>query len=159
MPGLVEARVLHEKFKFLVESPRFGGTAAAFNKCSELEMSVEVVQYREGGRLIPYKVPGLVSFSDVTLERGTSDNQQFFTWVQDVATVAGGGGGTGAPAPAFREDLSIRQLRRDNAPTRIWDLYGAWPPKFVAGSWDNDANEVTMESLTLTFDFFDPASD
>ncbi|HBQ18605.1 MAG TPA: phage tail protein, partial [Myxococcales bacterium] len=31
----------------------------------------------------------------------------------------------------------------------------AWPVKFVAGEWDNDSDEVVIESVTLTYDWFD----
>jgi hypothetical protein len=31
----------------------------------------------------------------------------------------------------------------------------AWPTKFVAGDWDNDADEIVMESVTLTYDWFE----
>ena len=32
---------------------------------------------------------------------------------------------------------------------------GAWPVKFVAGSWDNESDENVIESVTLTYDFFE----
>lgn len=157
MPAFREGRVLHEKHKFLIAVDNVA--SAEFNKCSALSQKVEKIEYREGGALIPYKVPGLVSFDDITLERGTSDNTEFHTWMLDVANIAAGDGGRGAAAPAFRRDLSIRQLRRDNATTRIWDVYGAWPVEYRAGEWDNDANEVVIENLVLTFDFYNLASD
>ena len=37
---------------------------------------------------------------------------------------------------------------------RRWSLTGVWPVKFVAGAWDNEADENVIESVTLTYDFF-----
>ncbi|MFM2153008.1 MAG: hypothetical protein RL199_1443, partial [Pseudomonadota bacterium] len=34
-------------------------------------------------------------------------------------------------------------------------LFRAWPVKFVAGAWDNESDENVIESLTLTFDYFE----
>jgi cytochrome c oxidase assembly protein Cox11 len=34
-------------------------------------------------------------------------------------------------------------------------LSRAWPVTFVAGDWDNEADENVIESITLTYDFFE----
>ena len=38
---------------------------------------------------------------------------------------------------------------------RRWSLSRAWPVKFVAGDWDNEADENVIESVTLSDDFFE----
>ena len=43
---------------------------------------------------------------------------------------------------------------RQRATLRRWRLTGAWPVKFVAGEWDNNADENVIESVTLTYDVF-----
>jgi hypothetical protein len=66
--------------------------------------------------------------------------------------------GVGALEPGYRKDLKIFQLDRDgsmaNAP-RVWKVRGSWITKFSAGDWDNTADEVVIETLTLCFDYFD----
>lgn len=154
MPAFRSDRPLHERFLFRVA---IGGVdSAEFARCSELSYEVEKIDYREGGALIPLKVPGLVSFTDVTLERGSSDNQDLYAWALQVANAASdGGSGAGLADPTFKRHLTINQLRRDKRVTQGWTLYFAWPTKFVAGEWDNGASEVRIESLTLTFDYFE----
>ena len=49
----------------------------------------------------------------------------------------------------------IVQQDRNGKTLRRWSLSNAWPTKFVAGEWDNEADENVIESLTLTYDFFD----
>ena len=44
------------------------------------------------------------------------------------------------------------------APLRIATMglcFGGWPVKFGAGNWDNEADESVIESVTLTYDFFE----
>lgn len=153
MPGLRDPRELFEKAKFTVEDG--GLTSASFAKCSTLEVEVDKIEYREGGSLIPYKIPGLIKFSDVTLERGSASNADLYAWMLDVGNAAGGAGGTGLVPPGFKRNLSINQRRRDNTTAMRHDLFLAFPIKFVAGEWDNSASEVVIEMLTLTFDFFE----
>ena len=74
-------RSFHKKFKFIVEIDDVGH--AGFQKCSELSVEVANVQYFEGGSLIPNKSPGRLTFSDVTLERGATEDHP-----DDVAAVS-----------------------------------------------------------------------
>jgi len=55
----------------------------------------------------------------------------------------------------YKRNLDIVQQDRDGTTLRRWSLSRAWPVKFVAGDWDNEADENVIESVTLTFDFFE----
>lgn len=148
-----ESRKLHERFKFVVETTRFG--FAAFQKASELKVDVAKIDYFEGGTLIPIKDPGRLTFSDCTLTRGASDNLDFFNWIKQVANPAAGEGGAGAVSPAFKDNVSLIQRERDNSDIREWTLMGAWPMSYTAGDWDNTVDEVVIEQLVLTYDWFE----
>ena len=56
-------------------------------------------------------------------------------------------------------DVAFEHLSRLQgvAPQRIATMvcFGGWPVKFVAGDWDNEADESVIESVTLTYDFFE----
>lgn len=143
-------RTFHKKFKFIIEIDGF--TAAGFQKCSELSVEAANVQYFEGGSLIPNKSPGRLTFTDVTLERGATLDLDMFNWFGEIAATASG---LGAVEPAFKRNLDIVQQDRDGSTIRRWSLNNAWPTKFSAGDWDNEADENVIESVTLTYDFFD----
>ena len=143
-------RSFHKKFKFVVEIDDF--IYAGFQKCSELSVEVANVQHFEGGSLIPNKSPGRLTFADVTLERGATQDHDLFEWFRDVAMTSSG---FGWPDIAYKRNLDIVQLDRDGITLRRWTLARAWPVKFVAGDWDNESDENVIESVTLTFDFFD----
>ena len=142
-------RTFHKKFKFIVEID--GVASAGFQKCSELSVEVANIEYHEGGTLIPNKSPGRLKFADVTLERGATKDHDLFDWMEEVADAAAN---AGLNEPAFKRSLDIVQQDRDGSTLRRWSLSGVWPTKFVAGAWDNEADENVIESVTLTFDFF-----
>lgn len=148
-------RKLHTKFKFLVYSDRYG--SAAFAKCSALESEAAKIEYYEGGSLIPIKVPGRLTFSDITLEKGTSDSLEMYNWFQEVGNAVTN---AGVLTPNYKtDDLSIIQQERDNSTAREWAVIGAWPMKatFMDGL-DNGTDEIVIESVTLCIDYFYPKS-
>jgi phage tail-like protein len=114
-------------------------------------VEVANIEYSEGGSLIPHKSPGRLKFADVTLERGATKDHDLFDWMQQVANAAAN---AGLVEPRFKRNLDICQLDRDGSTLRRWAIAGAWPVKFVAGAWDNEADENVIESVTLTFDYF-----
>lgn len=143
-------RTFAKKFKFVIEVDQLA--SAGFQKCSELSVEVAKVEYFEGGALIPNKSPGRVTFADVTLDRGATQDHDLFDWMKDVVDAASG---TGLPDPLYKRNLDIVQQDRDGSTLRRWPLTNAWPVKFVAGDWDNDSDETVIESVTLTYDIFD----
>ena len=143
-------RSFHKKFAYLVEVDEL--QSAGFQKCSELSVEVANVQYFEGGSLIPNKSPGRLTFSDVTLERGATQDRDLFDWFEDVAGTASG---LGLTDPMYKRNGDIVQQDRDGTTLRRWSLFQAWPIKFVAGDWDNESDENVIESVTLTYDLFD----
>lgn len=144
-------RSFFHKRAFLCEVDGLG--SSSFAKASELSVEVGKVEHWEGGRLIPYKAPGRLTFSDVTLERGATRDLDLYRWLKEVANVAAG---IGLVDDVYKRNVDIVQLERDGTTLRRWTLYRAFPVKFVAGEWDNDSDEVVIESVTLTYDFFEP---
>jgi phage tail-like protein len=142
-------RKFYKRFAFIVEIDELSN--AGFQKCSELSMEIANIEYYEGGALIPNKSPGRIKFSDVTLERGATRDRDLYDWMTQVADAAAN---AGLVEPRFKRNLDIVQQERDGSTLRRWSLVGAWPVKFIAGVWDNEADENVIESVTLTYDFF-----
>jgi phage tail-like protein len=149
MAILGNPRSFHKKFKWVCEITGVG--SSGFQKCSELSVEVAKIEYWEGGVLLPNKSPGRLTFADVTLERGATRDRDLFDWFQDVAITSSG---LGLTDNHYKRSLDIVQQDRDGTTLRRWSLSGAWPVKFVAGDWDNEADENVIESVTLTFDHF-----
>ena len=150
MPIIGSARTFFKKHAWVIELDGVG--RAGFNKCSELSVEVAKVEYWEGGSLIPNKSPGRMTFSDITLERGATSDRSLYDWFAEVVQLASG---LGLTDPAYKRNLDLVQLDRDGSPVRRWSIYNAWPTKFVAGDWDATSDDVLIESVTLTYDYFE----
>jgi len=150
MPVVGAPRVFEDRFKYRVEID--GVAHAGFNKCSALEAEIDKIEYREGGRLTPQKSPGLVNISDITLERGAvSSDSDLYDWFTQVVDLVAN---TGQIEDTFRRNFDIVVLDRDNNPIKRWRCTDAWPTKFTAGDWDNDASEHNIEMVVVTMNSF-----
>ena len=143
-------RVYHKKFKFIVEIDDVA--VAAFQKCSELSAEIAKIEYSEGGTLSPDKSPGRVSFTDITLERGATDDEDMFEWFKEVVDAVNN---VGLAEPEYERSIDIVQQDRAGNELRRWRCFRSWPTKFMAGDWDNEADENVIESMTLTYKAFD----
>ncbi len=150
MPTVIgKSRSYHKKFKFIIELDGFG--SSGWQKCGELSAEVAKIEQWEGGAIIPNKSPGRVTIADVTLDRGATSDEDSFNWFKQVADVVAN---SGLVDDEYKRNGDVVQQNRDNKTLRRWRLQNAWPTKFVAGEWDNGADENVMESLTITYDFF-----
>ncbi len=149
MPILGTARSYHPKFKFAVQID--GISYANFQSCTELASEFAEIQQWEGGSLIPYKTPGRLTFDDVTLARGVTGNTELYNWHRSIG-MASTGLGTVNETQAKR-NLDIVQFDRLGGELRRWTLWGAWPKRYIAGDWDNDADENVIEQLVIAYDY------
>lgn len=149
MPLVGNVSRFAHKYRYHLEIGDF--MRVAFTTCSELSAEVAKIEHWEGGRLIPYKEPGRTTFADITLTRGVTFDRESYDWFVEVINVVAD---TGRISPDFKRDLDIVQLDRDGSEMERYTIEGAWPTKFVAGDWDNGADEVRIEQLVLTFDLF-----
>lgn len=143
-------RSFHKKFKFVIEIDGFA--RAGFQKCSEIKVEAKEVTYFEGGALIPNKSPGLLEFSKITLERGATEDLDFYNWFQQVAVASAS---VGEIDNEYKRNMELVQLDRDGSELRRILLTGAWPCSVTLGDWDNTSSEVVIEKCELAYDYFE----
>lgn len=150
MAVVATPRTFHKKFAFRVEIDGFG--SSGFSKCSALEAEIAEIKQYEGGALTPNKSLGRVEYKDVTLERGATrfDSDMYNWFIQAVNAPAN----TGIAEQLVKRHLDIVQLDRTGIIVGRWSLVNAWPKMFTAGEWDNNTDEVLVEKLVLSFDWF-----
>src|SRR6185369_10910080 len=69
----------YKNFKFLVEIDKI--VQGGFLECSGFGSAVEVIEYREGGETSSVrKLPGKVSYPDITLKWGVTDSREMYDW-------------------------------------------------------------------------------
>jgi phage tail-like protein len=123
-------------FNFLVEID--GITRAAFHKCSGFASTVDVIEYNEGGSLSPIKLPGMVKYANVVLERGMTSDMELYQW--HLAAVQG---------QVQRKNGSIVVLDRASNEVARLDFTQAWPAKASYTDLSAQGNEVFFETFEI----------
>ena len=128
-------------YNFAVELD--GITRAGFRECSGLDSSQNAGQYREGTdkNLAVRKIPGLNTYSDITLSRGITSDSKLWDWREKAMK------GT-----VERHDISITLLDDTGAPKITWNLFACWPTKWAGPSLNATSDEVAIEQLTLAYE-------
>jgi len=156
-----------ENFRFRVLMD--GLTKAGFSQCGLPTASTGEITYREGNyRDTMEKSAGLTTYGDITLSRGVTTEQDFYTWLQQhkkgSATVRPSGDGpytagderpTDDTAVNYRRSLVIEVLGRDSQPVKRWTIYNAHIAEYVPGdTLDATAEAKMISSLTLRHEGF-----
>ena len=125
-------------FRFRVE---IGGMQqAGFMECSGLGSHIEVVEYREGVEISSVrKLPGRVSYPDITLKWGITDSSELYKW--HLAVIQG---------QLERRDGSVVLLDAQGQEKLRWHFFNAWPSKWTGPTLNAKGSDVAIEELTLT---------
>lgn len=130
------------KFSFHVE---WGGEYAGFQEVTGLEMTREKTEYRDGldTGLIKRQIPGMKTFGELTLKRGTFEkNTDFFAWWNGESNPV-------ADGMPERRDLVITMRNAAQDPVMVWDVSRAFPTKVTATELNATSNDVAIETLVL----------
>lgn len=129
-----------------------GYERARFFSIDRPKAAFDIVEINAGGTHRPVKVPGRVSFDDLTAERGvvlTSD-PDFVAWMEQVLEFASGAGGHIAD---LVKTIDIVEFGPDDAEINRWRLFGAWISNFDGNNLSADSEALT-ENMTITYQYF-----
>jgi len=120
-----------------------GITRAGFRECSGLENSQNAGEYREGTDKNPSvrKIPGLVTYSDITLSRGITADRKLWDWRENVMK-----------GVLERHDISITMLDDAGNAKITWNLYDCWPRQWTGPSLNATADDLAVEQLVLAYE-------
>jgi phage tail-like protein len=110
-----------------------------FSECSGIEMQLAVDDYKEGGNNgAVLKFPGRVSWGNITLKRGVTQNTSLWDWHYGFVV------GKGA-----RRDGLIVLMNELHVPNNIWFFRRALPIKYIGPSLNAGQSAVAVEQLEL----------
>jgi phage tail-like protein len=92
---------------------------------------------------------GSAGYSPIHLTNGP------FNWILEFKETADVARNRGEPAGRYKKNGAIVQLDRDGTALRRYPFFRAWPTKFNAGDWDASAEEANMQTIVLTYNYFD----
>lgn len=123
-----------------------GMTRAGFSEVTGMNLSTQVVEYREGNDLrnTPRKLPGLTTFGNVTFRWGTTTDSDFLTWIQSVAP-----NNTANPTGIARKNITIALINDAGTAGPTWTLINAWPVSYSGPELNGMGNDVAISSLEV----------
>lgn len=126
-------------FRFTCSLQGLGTTS--FKTVEGFSADVANSEYREGGfgRLTVRKLPGLVTYPELTLTKGLYSNPLLYNYFQNYLE-----GGTFAPVNA-----TITVFDNAGEATASWQVINAWPSHYESGGLDATNSDVLVETLTL----------
>jgi phage tail-like protein len=137
----------YAQFNFLVDlgSGQTEGPEAGFQECSEIGVSVDVIEYRNGNEKENNvrKLTGLTHVSNVTLRRGIIGSLNLYQWLDQIRN---------GDAGAYRTVLIQLQNEDHTAVVMTWKLFRARIIKHTSGPFNAKGTDVAMEELTLAYE-------
>jgi len=120
-----------------------GVTEGHFTECSGIGVKVDVINYREGGNSqILHRLPGPVSYADITLRYGLTKSAQMWEWF--LSAVKG---------KVDRRNISIILMDNDGVTEVMrWNLEKAWIAEWRGAPLDASGHEVAVEMMTLVYE-------
>ncbi|MDR1240654.1 MAG: phage tail protein [Oscillospiraceae bacterium] len=115
---------------------------ASFKSVEGFRLETATTEYREGafGRLTVRKLPGLVTFSEITLTKGLYSDPELYRFFSSYLE-----GTTLAPVNAV-----IRAYDNAGTVTASWSVRHTWPISYESAGLNADSSDVIIETLVLT---------
>jgi len=135
------AKARNSMYHFSVE---WGGTRLIFNEITGLEISINVVEYKDGsdpsGNI--RKIPGSVQYSNIVFRRNIQKNDnEFYEWIAGIVK------GT-----TDRREVVISLLDLNNKIVRKWSIQNAFPVKLTTPILNATNPQIIVEELEITHD-------
>jgi len=123
------------KFKLEIDGIRRAG----FRECSGLDVTSDVIDYREGTDKAssPRELSGQPKYTVIILKRGITDNHSLWDWHKKVAD-----------GQLERKNGSIVLMSSGKEKIR-WNFTNGLPTKWTGPSFNATANEVAVETLEI----------
>jgi phage tail-like protein len=137
----------YAQFNFLIDlgTGATDGPQAGFQECSEIGMSVDVIQYRNGNdrENSVRKLTGLARYPNVTLRRGIIGSLDLYQWLNDIRD---------GNQTAYRT-VTVQLLSEDHTSVvQAWKLLRARIIKHTSGPLNAKGTDVAMEELVLAYE-------
>jgi phage tail-like protein len=142
-----EPQEIFRNYGFFLELQ--GERAGYFTKVRGLGLSVESIEYREGGMPSTVrKLPGRAKIHDIELLYGLTQSDALWKWLESAVQ-----------GRVQRRNVSIVVLGPDGQ-TEVtrWNLSNAWLRECEVQDFDALGNEVLIEKLTLVAETLERAA-
>jgi phage tail-like protein len=121
-----------------------GIPVARFTECQGLSSETAVIRYREGGDPRVRLIPGLTTYSPITLKRGITGDRSLWEWRQHVVD-----------GQLDRRNGSIILMTADGKDVARWNFANGWPSRWEGPVLNGQSNDVAIETLEIVHERLD----
>lgn len=115
---------------------------AGFRECSGLNVSQTPVVYREGTDPANVrKIPGITTYENISLRRGTTNNDELWQWKAKIMK-----------GEVERREVSIVLLDETGKEKIRWNLTNCWPVTWSISELDAGNNALSIERIELAYE-------
>lgn len=119
----------------------------SFIEVSGLGVQLEVEDVKEGGNNeAGLKLPGRLSWTNLVLKRGITDNDSLFNWI----TSCSGEGLSGRSNTVTRRNGSVTLFDSGHTPMRSWAFRDALPVRWSGPRLAATSSELAVEELEVS---------
>ena len=114
-----------------------------FTECSGLGSSNDIIEHKvvdESGHETVQKIPGRLTWEDISLKRGITADMAFWEWREQVQQ------GTMGDA---RRGGSVVMYDRNYEEVARWTFENGWPSKLTGPSLNAGGNDIGIEEVTI----------
>ena len=139
----------YKNFRFKVFFGNSSTPVAGINRVTGLNWSVAVETREQGGsNRSSQKLPGRVTYDNVTLERGITTNQAFQNWASSVWNYSHSN-----PLKSVQQSIVIALCDENGNPAIRYALINCWVSRFNAlPELSSLNNELALEQITIEHD-------
>jgi phage tail-like protein len=135
-------------FHFLVTFMGVEGQTAndiSFQEVSGLTFELETEEVKEGGEnRFSHKLPMPAKYSNLVLKRGTMRHTGLLKWFKDAVQNF-----------QFKPvTVNVALLNENHSPVMNWNFVNAYPVKWSVSDLDAGKNEVMIDTLELSYQYF-----
>lgn len=129
------------RYKVEIDKKTVGG----FSEVSAPRVEHSVVEYHEGGvNDTVHTFPDRLTYSNVTLHRGLTANEDFFNWMMESATVE---------RETIQKDVHVTLVDRAGSEVWSWEFFNAYPVRWEGPRMNADPSDgISIELVEFAFE-------
>ena len=117
-----------------------------FREVAGLQVQLEVEEYAEGGEHgFVHKLPGRLTWPNLTLKRGVTNDDNLLEWLHDAA----GDGMVSRKGHATRATAAVTLVGSHLVRLRTWELIDAMPVRWTGPSFASTSTDLPEEELEI----------
>lgn len=132
-------------FRVNIEGITSDSRDISFQEVSGINVTVGEFTYSEGGEnRFVHRLPDRVTFDKLRLKRGMLTGSELIGWFREAIE-------------SFKfspRDVLVTLLNNEHEPLESWSFVKAYPVKWDVSSFNAEQNQLVVETIELSFQYF-----